>query len=152
MYDLQISRIVHSHEGTLNKVSLFDKDVMFLVIFGLRGFKHEVESQIALRCATEIHDTFRVQKGILQISIGVTTGLSYCGIVGHCLRREYSVISVTVNKAARLMVAYPNIVSCDNETVLQSKMDVKHFRLLPKKKLKGLEQDVMAFEFKEDVE
>lgn len=125
---------------------------MFLIIFGLRGYKHEIESQIALRCAAEIHDTFMVKKGILQISIGVTTGLSYCGIVGHSLRREYSVISVTVNKAARLMVAYPNIVSCDHETVLQSKMDIKHFRLLPKKKLKGLEQDVMAFEFKEDFE
>ena len=124
---------------------------MFLGIFGLRGYKHELESQIALRCASEIFETFKNQQNILQVSIGVTTGLCYCGIVGHSLRREYSVISVTVNIAARLMMAYPNMITCDNETLLQSKMDVKHFRLLPKKKLKGLVNEVLAFEFKEEL-
>lgn len=35
----QIYGISNFYEGTLNKVSLFDKDIMFLIIFGLRGFK-----------------------------------------------------------------------------------------------------------------
>jgi len=36
--------------------------------------------------------------------------MTYCGVVGHILRREYTVIGMPVNKAARLMVAYQNKV------------------------------------------
>ena len=145
-------RIVRNHEGIVNKVSLFDKDMMFLIIFGLRGFKHDVESQIGLRCASELHETFTMQEEISTVSIGVTSGMSYCGVVGHTLRREYSVISVTVNKAARLMMAYPNIVSCDRDTLLNSKMNLEHFILLPKIKLKGLHEDIFVYEFKEVIQ
>lgn len=85
------------------------------------------------------------------MSVGVTTGMTYCGVVGHSLRREYTVISLTVNKAARLMMAYPGIVSTDQETLLISKMDLWHFTILPKRKLKGLSEEVIAYEFKEIV-
>lgn len=132
----------------MNKVSLFDKDMMFLVIFGLRGMKHELESRVALRCAADLLETFETWPEIVSVSIGVTSGMTYCGVVGHSLRREYSVISVTVNKAARLMIAYPRIVSCDQESLLQSKLDMKHFKMLPKMKLKGL-RDVVAYKFQE---
>lgn len=60
--------------GCVNKVSLFDKDLMFLVIFGFRGFKHELESQVALRCATECHHMVSKVKYVKSTSIGVTTG------------------------------------------------------------------------------
>ena len=80
---------------------------MFLSIFGLRGQKLENECEIGLRCAHEIRKTFKTWPEISSVSIGVTSGISYCGIVGHSLRREYSVISVAVNRAARLMMAYP---------------------------------------------
>lgn len=142
-------RIVKNHEGTLNKVSLFDKDMMFLCIFGLRGCRHEVESQVALRCAAEILDNFKKCEKLDSVSIGVTTGKCYCGIVGHSLRREYSVINLTVNKAARLMINYPNVVSCDRETFLYSRMDPKHFKLLPKKNLKGFSEEVVVYQFEE---
>lgn len=132
----------------MNKVSLFDKDTMFLIIFGLRGFKHELESRIGLRCASELLETFCTWPEISTVSMGVTVGISYCGIVGHTLRKEYSVLSVTVNKAARLMMAYPNIVSCDQKALIKSKMDLKHFTILPKVNMKGL-RDIFAYEFKE---
>lgn len=35
----KIRRISAFYYGTLNKVTLFDKDMMFLIIFGLRGNK-----------------------------------------------------------------------------------------------------------------
>lgn len=145
-------RIVENHGGIVNKISLFDKDMMFLVIFGLRGMKHELESRVALRCASDLIENFESWPEIISISIGVTSGMTYCGVVGHSLRREYSVISVTVNKAARLMMAYPNVVSCDQESLLQSKLDMRHFTMLPKVKLKGLCDDIIAYEFKEKFE
>lgn len=145
---ISLHSIVTSFQGTLNKVSLFDKDMMFLSIFGLRGQKHENECEVGLRCAHEILETFKSWSEISVVSIGVTSGTCYCGIVGHTLRREYSVISVTVNKAARLMMAYPGIVSCDEDTFIRSKMNfLRHFKKLPWRRLKGLQEAVRAYEF-----
>ena len=104
-------RIVGDMQGCVNKTSLFDKDLIFLCIFGLRGEKHELESQIGLRCATKIRDSLISMKNIKSVTVGVTTGITYCGVVGHILRREYTVIGMTVNIAARLMCAYTNKVS-----------------------------------------
>ncbi|XP_055594686.1 adenylate cyclase type 10-like [Uranotaenia lowii] len=145
----QLCELVTGYEGTVNKVSLFDKDVMVLIIFGLRGYKHELDSQIALRCAAEIRDVYRSNPKVLSASIGVTTGMTYCGVVGHFVRREYSVISVTVNKAARLMMAYPNKVTCDRDTFMMSKLDPIHFTLQEPIELKGLQNVGPIYEFRE---
>ena len=67
-------RITDRMEGCVNKVSLFDKDLMFVVIFGFRGFKHELDSQIGLRCATECFHEINALNNVKSTSIGVTTG------------------------------------------------------------------------------
>lgn len=103
-------RIVSEMHGCVNKTSLFDKDLMFLCVFGLRGDKHELESQIGLKCAYKLRLTLIEMKNIKSVTIAVTTGMTYCGVVGHILRREYTVIGTSVNKAARLMVAYKDKV------------------------------------------
>lgn len=97
-------------QGCVNKTSLFDKDMMFLCIFGLRGDKHNLETQIGLRCAERLRQGLVNYDKVLSVTVGVTTGMTYCGVVGHVLRREYTVIGMTVNKAARLMTAYENKV------------------------------------------
>lgn len=135
--------------GCVNKLSLFDKDLMIVVIFGLRGFKHELECQVALRCAVQVHNTIKEIPEVNSVSIGVTTGKTYCGIFGHTLRREYTVISLICNKAARLMVAYKNKVTCDRETFLHSKLESRHFVLQPFVPLKGISHPGPVYEFKE---
>lgn len=102
-------------QGCVNKTSLFDKDLMFLCIFGLRGDRHNLESQIALRCASKIQKDLMKMANVNSVTVGVTTGICYCGVVGHILRREYTVIGMPVNKAARLMCAYTDKVRnyCD---------------------------------------
>lgn len=83
---------------------------MFLCVFGLRGDKHELESQIGLKCAFKLRSTLVEMTNIKSVTVAVTTGMTYCGVVGHILRREYTVIGTSVNKAARLMVAYKDKV------------------------------------------
>lgn len=60
-------------DGYVNKVSMFDKDMMFLIVFGLRGLKHEMEAQNAILCAFELSEIL-VAENILSVSIGVTSG------------------------------------------------------------------------------
>lgn len=78
--------------------------------------------------------------------------MTYCGVVGHTLRREYTVISLTVNKAARLMCAYPDRVTCDRETFLHSKLEARNFILQEPKPLKGITNVGPVYEFKEQKE
>lgn len=66
--------VVKDNYGCVNKISNFDKDLMLLVIFGLRGYKHELESQIALRCAKECQDKLLNMEYISEVSSGVTCG------------------------------------------------------------------------------
>ncbi|KZC13508.1 Adenylate cyclase type 10, partial [Dufourea novaeangliae] len=106
-----VCKIVGGMHGCVNKTSLFDKDLMFLCVFGLRGDKHELESQIGLKCASKLRNTLAGLKYVKSVTVSVTTGMTYCGVVGHILRREYTVIGMSVNKAARLMVAYRDKVA-----------------------------------------
>ncbi|CAD5120287.1 DgyrCDS8863 [Dimorphilus gyrociliatus] len=66
----------------------------------------------------------------LTVSIGVTTGSTFCGVVGHLHRQEYTVMGRKVNMAARLMVQYPGKVCCDSETFHYSKLPILHFSIL----------------------
>lgn len=143
--------IVYKSMGCVNKIILFDKDVMILVIFGLRGFKHESEAQAALKCAYSIRKSVSALDGVLEVSIGVTTGQVYCGVVGHPLRREFTVIGAVVNKAARLMCGYRNRISCDESTYVKSKMSSNGFSLQPSIELKGIEIPGKVYEYTEEI-
>ena len=75
-----------------------------LAVFGLPPSAHENDPARGLLCS------LRMQKLMLQqhipSSIGVTSGLALCGLVGSAgSRREYSVLGDVVNQSARLMQA-----------------------------------------------
>ncbi|CAH0695976.1 unnamed protein product [Spodoptera exigua] len=142
----QVSSLTSESGGLVNKVSMFDKDMMILIVFGLRGLSHEDEAQHALLCAHHIKDQI-VDPNVLNVSIGVTSGTTYCGVVGHILRREYTVIGPAVNKAARLMMSYQNKVTCDKETFLRSKIEQEYFKQLESKPLKGIAKPGPVYEF-----
>lgn len=146
---IEICKNVEMYKGCVNKVCLFDKDIMFVIIFGLRGFKHDLECQYALKCASVTFEFLNNHKSVKTASIACTTGKTYCGIVGHTLRREYTVMSLMVNKAARIMVNYPDRVACDSSTFQHSKMEAKYFLLQVYKPLKGISNPGPIYEFLE---
>ncbi|XP_037073173.1 adenylate cyclase type 10-like [Pollicipes pollicipes] len=133
--------------GCLNKVFAFDKGITFLVIFGLPGFKHKNEVAHALQCADAISVELLKVNGIARVSIGVTTGPTFCGVIGHPARHEYTVIGRTVNKAARLMTNYPGVVSCDEESYYHSHLPIQQFQKLEYKPLKGIPNPGNIYQF-----
>ena len=61
----------------------------------------------------------------------------------------FSVIGRKVNMAARLMVHYPNKVTCDNETFQTCRLPAAHFAILVTKQMKGLKNIGVIREFLE---
>ncbi|CAA9994576.1 unnamed protein product [Nesidiocoris tenuis] len=149
MVHCTISKIVKSKLGLINKVCMFDKDIMYLVIFGMKGFKEKDEALRCLRCAYQIHSVLKDEELIKTLSTGVTIGTTYCGVVGHPFRKEYTVIGGAVNRAARLMCAFDNVISCDHSVVLNSKLPLAYFNRLPPKFLKGIGQVTNIYQYEE---
>ncbi|KAL4238402.1 Adenylate cyclase type 10 [Mactra antiquata] len=137
IFEIVYSRTKAMH-GAMNKVFLFDKGCTFLVLFGLPGYKHENDCAHALMCSGRMKSQLDKMEGVQRVSIGVTTGTTFCGVVGHPQRHEYSVIGRKVNMAARLMMHYPDKVTCDTDTYQACRLPLTFFDILVTKRMKGL--------------
>ncbi|XP_052767837.1 adenylate cyclase type 10-like [Mya arenaria] len=137
IFEIVYSKTKSMH-GSLNKVFLFDKGCTFLLVFGLPGYKHENDCAHALMCSGRMKSQLDKISGVELVSIGVTTGTSFCGVVGHPKRHEYSVIGRKVNMAARLMMHYPGKITCDADTFHKCRLPESYFLVLATKAMKGL--------------
>ena len=147
-----IYETVRRLKGNLNKVFSFDKGCTFVVIFGLPGDKHDDDPARAVIAGHRIMEILHTVLEITNESIGITTGRAFCGVVGHVDRHEYTVIGSKVNMAARLMMNYPSIVSCDEETYKAAitKLNKQDFESLPFKTLKGIAEPGVIREYNKD--
>ena len=71
----------------------------------------------------------------VKASIGITTGPTFCGVIGHIAnRREYTVIGDTINTAARLMQAASDrkaeiYIDVDTKAGLREELELKELEL-----------------------
>ncbi|XP_077012997.1 adenylate cyclase type 10 isoform X2 [Tamandua tetradactyla] len=135
---IHITSVLKIFRGQINKVFMFDKGCSFLCVFGFPGEKVPDEITHALESAVDIFDYCSQVHKIETVSIGVASGIVFCGIVGHAVRHEYTVIGQKVNIAARMMMYYPGIVTCDSVTYNGSNLPAYFFKELPKKIMKGV--------------
>nr|XP_044991917.1 adenylate cyclase type 10 isoform X2 [Jaculus jaculus] len=135
---VHISSVLKVFRGQINKVFMFDKGCSFLCVFGFPGEKAPDEITHALESAVDIFDFCSQVHKIHTVSIGIASGVVFCGIVGHTVRHEYTVIGRKVNIAARMMMYYPGIVTCDSVTYNGSNLPAYFFKELPKKAMKGV--------------
>ena len=87
--DFEIMRL----RGTVNKLFMFDKGCSVLAVFGLPGSKHDGETAHALQASWRIDKQLKQELSNLEmVSIGVTTGPVFVGVMGHKDRHEYRVV------------------------------------------------------------
>ncbi|XP_052635702.1 adenylate cyclase type 10-like [Harpia harpyja] len=140
--------ILCPHKGEINKIVLFDKGCVFLCVFGLGGEKLPYESIHALQSASQIFNSCSMMLMETEaVSVAVTSGTVFCGVTGHPLRHEYTVIGQKVNLAARMMVHYPGLVSCDAVTYASSRLPPYYFKELPERKMKGLSHPGTVYQY-----
>lgn len=53
---------------------MYDKDVMILAIFGMKGYKQKQETKRCLNCASKVRLALKDHHLIKDLSIGVTVG------------------------------------------------------------------------------
>jgi len=101
---LEIQKNVFLHEGSINKMTVGDKGLITIVVFGLPPLPHEDDPRRAVRAAMSMAEGIPERLGKdVRCTIGVSSGQTFCGVVGSERRREYTVMGDMVNLAARLM-------------------------------------------------
>lgn len=111
---LRIQGVLDRFEGTLNKLSVDEKGVSMVAVFGLPPLSHEDDAARAIQAALTLRAALR-QHEVVH-AIGIATGRAFCGVVGNDRRREYTVMGDIVNLAARLMQAARQDILCDQAT------------------------------------
>jgi class 3 adenylate cyclase len=96
-----VQESVYAYEGSVNKFLMDDKGSTLIAVFGLPPLSHHDDPTRGVLAALAICD--RLWDLELQASVGVTSGVVFCGVVGSTTRKEYSVLGDTVNLSARLM-------------------------------------------------
>ena len=115
---LAIQKAVQRYDGAITRLITDDKGTRFLIAFGLPGHQHDHDEERAVLSSLEVVAALddipawagegeeEGSNGKLQVAVGITTGLVFCGEAGWVRNRvEYTLAGAKVNLAARLMQA-----------------------------------------------
>ena len=149
--DLQ--RTIYKQQGSLNKLSADEKGATLIAALGLPPLSHADDPERGARAGFEVELALRALG--MRAYVGITTGLTFSGVIGSDRRREYTMMGDTVNLAARLMQATQNPetglngeagpVLCDLATYAGANAGII-FEAIPPIKVKGKRQLVPAFQ------
>jgi len=137
-----VKPLVLKYDGLLNQVWIDEKDSNMLICFGPPPSAHNDNPERSVRLAFEIHNL--LGKSGFENSIGVSTGMAYCGILGNNSLRQYTVIGDVVNLSAHVAGIKKNIIYCDKATFLTSNKTVKYTGPIPEK-IKGRPEPVPLY-------
>lgn len=107
-------------------MNLFDTDILFHVIFGVKGYKKKGlgrnTSRHGILSASKMLSELKRLAGVKVVFIGISTGnyfilasstssfklllpgMAFCGVLGHTVRRQYMIFGKPVDMAASLML------------------------------------------------
>jgi len=132
---------VERFEGSVYQLLTDDKGTTLVAAFGLPPRAHEDDAARGTLAALTMHAA--LGRHGLAPSIGVATGLLYCGVYGTPQRRQYTVAGPTVNLAARLMQHAAGSLLCDSATEERARRHpTLRFTPLAPLRVKGREQPV----------
>jgi hypothetical protein len=91
---LRVQESVYAWEGSINKLSFDDKGLLLVAGLGLPPFFHGDDPMRAVSCAIDLLSNIVRVAPDAKAKIGVSTGRTFCGVVGSKTRREYVKIIV----------------------------------------------------------
>lgn len=131
---------VQAHGGQLDKLSVDDKGVSTLIVFGFPPASLEFAERRAVEAAIQVRDALAARGK--TPTIGMTTGDVFCGVVGGPTRQEFTVFGRTVNLAARLMQMHRQGILCDRETVAATESTIEFEWLSSPKTIRGFAEQI----------
>jgi class 3 adenylate cyclase/tetratricopeptide (TPR) repeat protein len=138
----ELQSALEHYEGSFDKLSVDEKGVKLIGVFGLPGVSHEDDPVRAVLTAFDMIERFNQLR--VECSIGIATGRAFCGVLGSENRRDYTVMGDMVNLSARLMQSAEGGILCDEETYRAGQMRLA-FRASRPIAIKGKAEPVTAY-------
>jgi class 3 adenylate cyclase/tetratricopeptide (TPR) repeat protein len=101
-YFRRVAQLLAGYGGSFNRMDMGDKGSKFLCFFGAPE-SYENNEERAVAFALALRELEREFPWLGAQRAGISTGTTYCGIMGSAHRQEYTVMGDAVNVAARLM-------------------------------------------------
>jgi len=141
--------VLHESGGFLRQFLVDDKGCVLIALWGIPTFTHANNCYRALYCGSSILRNSGLYGH--SVSIGITTGNVYCGVIGSIERRDYAGIGTDVNMAARLMCKAHGRLLLDQQTYQNLSKSVKDM-LVPGEELivKGSDVPLKPYVFPSD--
>ena len=109
-----VQRETYRFDGSLNQVLADDKGLSFVLGWNLPMMAREDAAARAVRASGAL--SAALGEDGLTPTLGLATGMAFCGLRGADQCREYAMVGAVVNRAARLMQASGGRVLCDDTT------------------------------------
>uniref|UniRef100_A0A674JHM5 Guanylate cyclase domain-containing protein n=1 Tax=Terrapene triunguis TaxID=2587831 RepID=A0A674JHM5_9SAUR len=146
---VSISGIMEGWRGKIIQISTYGKVSKAGLSRSVRcNPAGEEESTHALDSAMSISNF--CSKNLMKIelvSIGITSGLAFCGVAGMRSRQEYTVTGSKVKMASRMLTLYPGMISCDEEIYSISGLPGCFFKKLPEKETSDAVSSGVTYEY-----
>jgi adenylate cyclase len=113
-YFMILQKTLTETQGYMRQFVADDKGLILVAMWGVPSYSSTNNALKALQFALQARS--RCQEIGLSTSIGISTGLIFCGIIGADTRRDYIGLGDHVNFAARLMGAAKGRVLLDRST------------------------------------
>ncbi|MCP4135793.1 MAG: tetratricopeptide repeat protein [bacterium] len=143
-YFLMVQKNVEHHDGTINKIDMYDKGDKIIIIFGFPQ-SHADDEKRAVKCMNSILEEGKkfIKRKVKDVEftihqkIGIHSGFIFCGNVGSPLRQEYTIIGDSVNLSARLMSAAKDNQMLITDSILKETSNIVTIEYSEKKTFKG---------------
>ncbi len=139
---LTMQESVHAHGGAVQCLTMSDKGTVLYVAFGLPLLAHDDDAVRAVAAMYQLRG--RLREFDCAASIGVSGGMTYCGLLGTDAWRCYSVRGTVTNRAARLMGVADGEILIDSTVRTAAGLRFT-FRPLPPLRLKGIAKPQPAY-------
>ncbi|KAF7393274.1 hypothetical protein HZH66_009107 [Vespula vulgaris] len=130
---LLLHSIIRPFSACMYLMNMYESNILFSIVFGLKELigtitNNEKMTQNAITCAFKILHALKNNLDIRGVSIGVSTGMAYCGVVGHNTRKEYMIIGTPLTYAKGMMEISYDKISCDYDTIIHSNLSRTAFK------------------------
>lgn len=132
---LGVQRVLQSRSGRLDKVNVDEQGVFIVALFGLPNRHDAAHATDAVDAAVEIEAL--LVSHAHRCAIGISTGRTYCGVVGSAAQQHYTCHGTVPNLGARYMAFIERGIACDDATVEAANASFEFTRQRPAP-LKGL--------------
>lgn len=137
-----ITPLVEKHDGLLNMIWMDEKATNVLICFGPAPSAHIDNPLRSCKLAFEVNEILEM-KGY-DNSIGIGSGIAYCGVLGNDNLRQYTIIGDVVNLSSRYAAIRTHGIVCDETTYKASRKYIE-FKPVIEINIKGESEAVRLF-------